>query len=873
MKRTSQQPPSIYARLFKWFCKKEIYHELQGDLIEEFNRHVATQGLKKARQVYRLEVIRMIRPSIINKPKKLQQHLMSSLVKINIKLAIRNIIKHKGFSAINLFGLALALCVSMFIANMIYTGYQFDTQHPNADRVYRIANTVTDQKGKVSQYASVPYRAAAQLKSDIPDFESITHFKKGLKASFRLRDEEVTIYGLKVDSAFFDVFNFKVLAGNPLSIFSDINSVILTESVAERYFPGENPIGKKTANGLVVKAILESPKLKSHLRFEALGRLESLENTVKSDQNFQYKWGYYLDDYTYARLREGADLAQVEAKLLISSDKVNSLTSKKNDQYSFFLQPLIGITYSTSILSDPGFTLGKNGLISYLVMIGLMLFIASFNYTNLSISRAIQRTKEIGIRKVSGSTKGQIMFQILCETLVLSFIAFAFSLVVYKAISNDFLAVMPAMSRIFNPNLPLDIILLFSAFTLITGLVAGIFPAIFFSGINPLSLFNPRVKRKRLSFITIRKALVTFQLTLSMFAVIFTILMKQQITVLEERPKGFETENKLVINTDLENASLLKTALMTVPGVEAVTLASDVPGDIVHGAVRFFDPLDNDTSLVAYALTTDAAFDKVVEPKLLRGQFFNRDFVAGTEHEVLVNQEFLDLTKIDLDAAVGTVINNEKKQYKIAGVLQPMISHPPFIGPNQPFMIVADKVVNNPLLMVKLSTNSPDQTFSALEAAWKSVYPNDRFKPVQMEAHLQKPVKEFKEIMKAQDFIAFAIIAIALLGQLGMAMYNAEIRVKEISIRKVLGAPIVSVLKLLLKGTIIPLVIAGVVASPLAYLLFQEVLGLQMSNPLQPHIGHFSMGISLLSFLVVGMVVSQTWRVAVANPVNSLRSE
>ncbi|GAB5523334.1 MAG: ABC transporter permease [Roseivirga sp.] len=815
----------------------------------------------------------MIRPSIISKPKKLQQHPMSSLVKINIKLAIRNIIRHKAFSAINLFGLALALCVSMFIANMLYTGYRFDTQHPNADRVYRIANTVTDQKGKVSQYASLPYRAAEQFKSDIPDFEAVTHFKKGLKASFRLKDEEVTIYGLKVDSAFFDVFNFKVLAGNPLSIFSDINSVILTEGAAERYFPGENPIGLKTANGLVVKAILESPKLKSHLRFEALGRLESTERTANSNQRFEYKWGYYLNDYAYVRVKKGVDLDQVKTKLQALSDQVNRITSEKNDQYAFFPQPLKGITYSTSVLSDPGFTLGKDGLISYLVMIGLMLFIASFNYTNLSISRAIQRTKEIGIRKVSGSTKGQIMFQILCETLVLSFIAFAFSLVVYKAISNDFLAVMPALSRIFNPHLPADIILLFSAFTLITGLVAGIFPAIFFSGINPLSLFNPRIKRKRLSFVTIRKVLVTFQLTLSMFAVIFTILMKQQITVLEERPKGFETENKLVIKTDLEKASLLKTALMAVPGVEAVTLASDVPGDIVHGAVRFFDPMDNDTSLVAYALTADAAFDEVIEPELLSGQFFSRDFVAGTQHEILVNQEFLELTKIDLSSAVGTVINSEKKQYKIAGVLQPMISHPPFIGPNQPFMIVADKVANNPLLMVKLSTNNTDHTFSALEAAWKSVYPDDRFKPEQMETHLQKPVKEFKEIMKAQNFIAFAIIAIALLGQLGMAMYNAEIRVKEISIRKVLGAPIGSVLKLLLKGTVVPLVIAGLIASPLAYLLFQEVLGMQMSNPLQPHIGHFSVGISLLSILVVGMVVSQTWRVAVVNPVKSLRSE
>jgi hypothetical protein len=274
--------PKFFNRLFRWFCDRELYEELQGDLEEKYFENIESQGLKRAKNTYIKEVLLLIRPSVVARPKKLQKLFMSSLIKINLKLAVRNMVKNKAFSLINIFGLALALCVSMFIANMLYTGYQFDSQHEDKDRIYRILNTVTHQDGKVDDFASMPYRAVEELRSDIPDFEAVAHVKKNPGVSFKLNKEEVQISGLQVDRSFFDIFDFEVIKGNPLSIFDDINSIIITEDIANRYFPGEDAIGKQTTKGLIVKAIIKSPKLRSHIRFESLSRLESPESGINT---------------------------------------------------------------------------------------------------------------------------------------------------------------------------------------------------------------------------------------------------------------------------------------------------------------------------------------------------------------------------------------------------------------------------------------------------------------------------------------------------------------------------------------------------------------------------------------------------------------
>lgn len=868
------RPPKFWTSLFKRFCHDDFFEELQGDLEEKFYQQVEKYGQKKAKKVYRNEILKMIRPSVSGKPQKLQKLLMFSLFQMNFKLAMRNIVRHKVFSAVNIFGLAGALCVSLFMVNIIYTGYHIDRQHRDSDRIHRIVNYVNSAKRGKQLFASMPYRAVELLKEDIPDLESLTHIKSGFNGSFKVKGEDLPVKGIKVDSAFFEIFNFKVISGNPLAIFADINSVIITDEVANNYFPGQDPLGKQMEQGFVVKAVIASPKKQSHLQFEIIGRLERPDQGHSLKNAYEYDLSYYHRDYAYVKLRAGNNAGLLDSKLRSFSEKVNTLANYESYDYQFVSQPITNIVFGELPYNEPGLAIGSEGLITFLIMITTMLLLASFNYTNLSIARAAQRTKEIGIRKVSGSSNRQIIGQMISETMVLCFISLLIGLSLYKLFSDDFLALTPFIAKIFDSELSTDIILTFVTFTFVTGLIAGVFPALFFSKINPLSLFNPRIKHKKLSFMTIRKVLVTFQLTLSMFCIMFMIMLQKQVNLLKDAPKGFETEDRFIIRTDLQKALLLKSAFLAISGVEAVTITSDVPGDITNGAVTIYDPIDNDTTLVIASLSADEAFHRVLNPKLLDGNFFSPDIVDGLHKEVLVNEKVLNLTNLQLSEAVGTVLTNGKNEYKIVGVLDGMISNNPFMGVDRPFMIVSGKAqYNQSILLLKANSNALDNTLVDLEIAWKELHPDSRFVPETLDNYLHKPMAEFENLIKVMRFLAFTIIAISLLGQLGIALYNAETRVKEIGIRKVLGAKIESIIRLLLRGTIIPILIASAIAGPLAHLLFSQGMAASFRNPLRPGPWLFIQGILLLAAIILLVIVSQTWRVARLNPTESLRNE
>lgn len=869
----NNQPPKCHNQLFKWFCNEELYEELQGDLEEAFYRDAAAFGYRKARALYRRQVLTLIRPSVIRKPLKSQKLIMPSLFYLNLKLAMRNMARHKLFSAVNVLGLAAALCVSLFMVNIVYTCMSLDRQHADIDRIYRIASyVITPDKGR-DLYASVPNLTAELLKEDIPDLDAVTHIKTGLIGTFKLSGDKVEVRGIKTDSAFFDIFNFEAISGNPLSIFSDINSIIITDEAARRYFPDTDPIGLQTEEGYVVKAVVATPKKKSHLQFEIIGQLES-PGTNPAARTFEHDLSYNYNDYAYVRLSENSSAEVLTAKLAAFSDKINAMANLTRRDYNFISQRVKGIVFGDPGFNEPGLMIGSEGLAVYLVMIVIMLSIASFNYTNLSVARATQRTKEIGIRKVSGGSSRQIIGQILVETQVISFFALALGLSFYKFFADDFTTLIPFIDKAFQSGLNLEIIVLFTLFTLITGLLAGIFPALFFAKINPLSLFNPRVKSRKLSFLTVRKVLVTFQLTLSMFCVIFMVLLNEQVILLKNSPRGFETSSRYIVRADAANAPLLKSAFLQVSGVNAVSITSDIPGEIVSGGISFYDPIDNDTSLAAMAMWADESFDEVLTPRLLDGRYFQGDIVPGTQKEVLVNEPLLRLINTELSGAVGTVLKDSKNQFKIVGVLEDIANSNPFIKSEPPLMIIAARQeTNQSILLVKMTTTGNESTLRGLEAAWQGLYPDDKFEPKTLTAQLNEPIREFENIIVVERFVAFAIIAIALLGQLGMALYNAETRVKEISIRKVLGAKMQSILRLLLLGTVVPILIGSLIAWPISHLLFTQGFAVAFRTPLQPGPWLYLQGILPLTGIILLLVLSQTWRVARLKPAESLRSE
>ncbi|MFY0591374.1 FtsX-like permease family protein [Roseivirga sp.] len=865
----NNQLPKYWTKLFSWFCNDQFAEELQGDLEERFYRNTEKLGSKKAKLIYKKEVIKMIRPSVIGLQKKIPMLIRASILKIHFILAIRNMVRNKTFSVVNIFGLGAAIAVSLFIVNLLYTGYQLDRHHRDAERIYRVSNYVEASYGK-NLYAASGFPLSDLVRESIPDFEYVTHVNNSFKPKFKINGVDIPLKGLYTDENFFEIFSFKTITGDPNSIFDDINSVIITDKVAERLFPDEEPIGKVTEDGFIVRAIIESSHGKSHIPFDAITSIASFKSTM--NQAFK-SWQFHYQDFTYVKLMPGLDPIATSEKLKVIAKDVNALPSESKEKFEFKLQPVVGIVFAEQAINELGPAIGKEGVYIFTALILIMVLIASFNYTNLSIARAIQRTKEVGIRKVVGSTKWQIINQFLLETLIFSMLGLLIGFFVYRYFSSTFLEVVGDFSATFQTTLDTQIILVFVLFSVITGLLAGVFPAIYFSKIKPLSLFKTRDKSKKLSFHTLRKLLVGFQLTLSMFVLIFVTLIVEQRKSVLTTSLGFDQKGLLVIDGIKGDSQILLDEFRKISEVEAAGITTGLPGISASGAMLFKDAVSNDSTIMVNFMLSDNQFADVFAPEISRGTGFSESTEYNGFIEVLINESFISTLSLNKENIIGETVKNHGITYKVVGLLDG-ISGGDVFSYDKPALMVANRMpANRGKIIIRTSKGRTKLAIKKMEAAWDKVYPEDRFQPKFYQDIYESAFSSFTNLIRILGFLGLCIISISLLGQLGMALYNAETRVKEIGIRKVLGAKMRQIIKLLLKNTVVTLSIAALIASPLAYQLFATSFMGEINTPFKPTVWIFLKAILGLTVIVAGLVSTLTWRTARVNPSESLRNE
>lgn len=880
--------PQFWTKLFKWICNDSFYEELQGDLEERFFINTEEKGIKKAQGIYRSEVIKMLRPSVMSLNKRFPKTFGLSIFRIHLILALRNMVRNKVFSAVNIFGLAAAIAVSLFMMNIIYSGYQLDTQHNDSERIYRVANYVDDNNGNKGLYASTSFFLSEKVEETIPDFETITHINTEFRPKFKINGTLVFLSGIYTDKDFFKLFNFKVILGNPYKIFEDINSMIITDKTAERLFPNENPIGKLTENGLVIRAVIESPKDKSHIPFSAITSLVVFNNS-KTKPPFATDWTYYHNNFIYAKLNEHIKPESIKDKLGQLSAGINALPEVGSIKYDFVLQPIHGIVFSEKSSGEIGPGIGKERLYAFGALILVITLIASFNYTNLSIARAIQRTKEVGIRKVVGSSRWQIVSQFLLETIIFSLVGLVMGYLIYSYLGKSFTEIVPEFSGTFTNELNVEIAVLFFLFTLCIGVLAGIFPAMFFSKIKPLSLFNSKIKTKKLSFQTLRKVITGFQLTLSMFAILFVNLIIEQYKNLETTPLGFDQSGLLIIDGAKGNIDVIRNEFRKIPEVEGITITSNIPGFKANSGMGFENHSANDSIINVSFIIADDQFDEVFNPKLSMGSFFDKvstlDILKpnGT-FEILVNEEFIKALHLDRSNVIGQIIKrsirkNDNTKYQIKGVLDDLVV-PDFFGKSGTASIIINSQqpsnqYTRSKIILRIKEEDAQTAIAKLDAVWNRIYPNDSFQPIFFQQQFKGQFKELSNHIKLSSFLGSCIIAISLLGLFGMALYNAETRVKEIGIRKVLGARVRVIISLLLKNTLVTLTIATLIATPLVYQVFSSSFNNQLNTPthLILHPWLFLKAIIALFVIILSLVVSLTWRTAKLNPSESLRNE
>jgi ABC-type antimicrobial peptide transport system permease subunit len=851
----------FWTKLLKFFCNDSFYEELQGDLEEAFHANTEAKGLKKAKSIYRKEVIKLIRPSVM-KSMKTNRHMNNlALFKIHWLLSVRNLKKNRVFSLVTTLGFAAAISISLFLINMIYSGYSIDKQHPEVDRIYRVA-TNSNFQGERKIFASTPFSLKEKIDNEVPGFELLTHVNRTLAASFKINDSDIMLNGIYVDQSFFEIFSFSSIYGNTNDLFLDQNSIIITQEIAQKIYPNQNPIGQITEEGLVVRAVIESPKNKSHIPFEAIANITTFKRLSE--------WEYRDRNYIYGRVLPSTKLGKLDERLTELANNIKTELPTIDQSQSYFLQSINGIIFQDGVFNEIGSSIGREGLIIFSSLTLLLISMACFNYTNLSMARALQRTKEVGIRKVAGSTKRQIISQFLIETSLFSSLGFLVGLGIYAYFSSRIAEFIPfPFQEISNYR----IILVFISFAVMMGFSAGIIPSLFFAKISPLALFRKQASNGKLSFQGIRKLLVGLQLTISMFCIIFLSMIIDQNSIMRNTPVGVKTDQLLIVNSNPETVALLSQEFSKISGVVSSTVVSSLPVADFPRLISVYGDNIADSVTTRY-FRVDANFDDVFEPELKLGSFFSSKTGQQDFLEVVVTEALLNKLEIPYESALGTILSQKDERFQIVGVLDQPIAANPLIKQDDALMLInSNERLAFGRLILKLEGSNLEGTLSQIESTWENFHATDNFQSSFLKTQIDSTYRDLMNAIRIIGFIGGCIILIAILGQLGMALFNAESKVKEIGIRKVMGATIQVIIGLILKNTLITMLISTLIAAPLAYIVFIISINNEVRTPLPVGPWVLLKGALLLALIVLGVVISQTWRVARLNPAESLKSE
>lgn len=863
-------PPRWAERFLSWYCKPELLEDLQGDLNEYFERNVKSKGLIKARWIYVLDVFKFIRLYTIRKPQSLQPMNSFDVLQNNFRTSWRNISKNKLFATINIAGLAVAMCVGLIIITLIGELQLFDTFHEKYDRIYRVRNTVYETKSDREEYASTSLWAAKQIKETVSGIEESTIIRRNFNKDVFFNDKVVSLRGLWADDSFFKVFTFNLIEGNSSTALRDPNTVVLTEKSAHKLFGTTTAVGKNVIIDSVnyqVSGVIQDPPLHSHLRFDMLGSFITIDSKKMASKDKDWmKWNEMWSTYIYLTLpaEKTSSVRQALAKITKEGNQ-----TVNHHPIELVLQPLSEIVLGNSLSMEIGPT--ENKLILWVLAIFAFIVIISacFNYTNLSIARALRRTREVGIRKVSGASRFQVFQQFLLESILLSFLSLIIAFGLFLLIKKEFISMDATFQEMVTLTPSPKVYLYFAALAITVGLFAGLLPAIFFSRINAIQVLKDFASIKLFKHINLRKGLVIFQYTLSILFITAVAIEYNQYKYSMNFDLGFTTDNILTIELQQNKPELLEKVFHEINEVKQISKSNyinSVGMSVVSTSMRY-QSMDSVNLRFNFI---DETYLNLHEHKLLAGETFTSSTTA--QEHVIINERIVKWMKLqDPHDAIGEVLTINGSKTKVIGVVEDFnydrINHPIefFAFMNDPQQLE--------MMSIKIQSTNMLATMEKIKAAWKEVDPIHPLRAEFYNDSLEIAYNKLSWMAKVIGSIAFLAIFIASLGMLGMVIFTTETRLKEISIRKVLGATEGGLILLMGKGFIILILAGAAIAIPFAYYFFDQIVF--STFPYRASIGVIELfgGVTSIIVIAIIMISSQTLRVARLNPAKVLKSE
>lgn len=790
-------------------------------------------------------------------------------------IALRNLRKHPGYMVINITGLAIGLCCCILILLFVRDELSYDQFHGKADRLFRIDSEIT-LRDTPSFGTSSAYPLAELLVASFPDIEAATRIHNTGPVLMRHNDQAAyEEAGRYVEPNFFVLFDFTLERGSPATALTEPYTVVMTAEKAERYFGTADAIGETVSiaswhgeHDLTVTGILAPVPENSHLQFDFLVSNATLLAT-QGDQ-LTTNW-HAVNGTTYLLLRDGADWAALDERLgPFVTDHVAGEYPGRRIWFSYYLQPLTDIH-----LNRLGLPNQSEGDLRYLYMFStialLILLIACINYMNLATARSAKRAKEVGMRKVLGARRGQLARQFIVEAIFMSLAAFLMAMVFTEFVLpyfNELTGKTIATHVWSNPRL---LGALFIA-SLVTGVLAGSYPALFLSGFRPIKVLRGTY-RGGSSGALLRKGLVVAQFTCGVALIIGTLVIFQQLHFLQNKRLGFDQEQVIVV--PLRDMALkqqhasIRRAMAAVPEVRAVTIGMAVPGTGGSGHGVRLAEAPKEEGFIQQVLAVDSEYEDVMGMEMAEGRWFDAERPADSSAFV-INETAARY--FDLEKPLGRQLNRNDNVGEIVGVVKDFhfASLHEEIEPLIIYMGKATWDFNQ--MALKVNGERLPETLSAIELAWQQVAPGEPFAYSFLDDDLDLLYASEQRLGKIFGTFAFLGIFVACLGLLGLAAFTAEQRTKEIGIRKVVGAGVPGLVLLLSKDFLRLVLIAFIIAAPVGYFLMHRWLEdfayrIELSWEIFCMAGVLALAIAVLT------VSFQAMRAALADPVKSLRYE
>lgn len=868
-------PPRWATRILEWYCKRDLFEDLSGDLHEYFERNIQTKGIHRARLIYVLDVFKFFRLYTIRKPKFINLLLNWIMIGSYIKTSGRNIVRNKLFSSINIIGLAVSMSVGLFLIALLSDTFSYDRFHTNYENIYRVISRYEYLNNKGDDFnATTSLKAAKAIQESFTGYESVAIIARGFEGDIQYKETTVPLHGYFANESMFSMFSFPLIKGNPVTALKEPFSVVITEQSAKKLFDDGKAIGETILfnnKEYTITGVMEDVPFFSHMHFDMLASLSTRQVTEK-DNPGELAWDNVWNTWVYVQMQENNNLADFQENLNRLSAKEDATI--KNTHIELGLQHLGDIMMGDNLSNQMCRTIGRTLIYVFLGLTFVVILSACFNYTNLSVARSLKRSREVGIRKVIGAVKGHVLGQFVTEAVIISCLSLIAALLLFLFLKPYFIGLNPDLQETLKLELSGSLIFYFGLFAIVIGTIAGVFPALYFSRINAVQVLKGSVVRAA-GKLTGRKALIVVQYCISLMLITATVIMYTQYHHFLDYDLGYTTKDVLNINLQGNKAELIMKELNELPEVKGMAQSALVTsvGNVWGTSMK--NPNNPEDSAGVRMNFIDENYISLLGHQLLAGRNFAFKPKGAVENEVIVNEQVLkrfDITNRIPSQAIGQVVKIDRKEMTIIGVVKDFQYGRANNQSGEP--VVLRYLQENPQhLLVKMSTTDVPALNEKIKTIWKKFDNVHSYEAKLYSDQIKEGFRGLDASMKLAGFIAFLAIIIASLGMLGMVVFTTETRVKEVSIRKVMGASEVRLLYLLGKGFFLLLIIAALIALPITYLFFDQVMLPVIANHAPIAFHEMTIGVLAVMLIALVLIATQTIKVARTNPATVLRAE